>query len=59
MVKNLPASAGGARLRFSPWVRKIPWRKAWQPTQVFVPGESQGQRSLEAYSLWGHTTEAT
>ena len=28
------------RCRFDPWVRKIPWRKAWQPTPVFLPGES-------------------
>ena len=32
------------RLRFDPWVRKIPWRKAWQPTPVFLPGDSHGQR---------------
>ena len=31
---------------FDPWVRKIPWRRAWQPTLVFLPGESHGQRSL-------------
>jgi len=31
---------------FDPWVRKIPWRKSWQPTPVFLPGESLGQRSL-------------
>ena len=31
---------------FSPWVRKIPWRRAWQPTPVYWPGESHGQRSL-------------
>ena len=34
------------RLRFYPWVRNIPWRKTWQPTSVFLPGESHGQRSL-------------
>ena len=34
---------------FDPWIRKIPWRKAWQPTPVFLPGESQGQRSLAGY----------
>ena len=33
-----------------PWVRKIPWRKAQQPTAVFLPGKSHGQRSLEGYS---------
>ena len=40
--------------RFDPWVRKIPWRKAWQPIPVFLPGESHGQRSLVGYSPWGH-----
>ena len=35
---------------FSPWVGKIPWRRAWQPTPVFLPGESHGQRSLVGYS---------
>ena len=33
---------------------KIPWRRAWQPTPVFLLGESHGQRSLEGYSPWGH-----
>ena len=46
-----------------PWVVKIPWRRAWQPTPVFLPAESHGQRSLVGYSPWGHresdTTEAT
>ena len=37
-----------------PWVGKIPWRRAWQPTPVFLPGESHGQRSLVGYSPWGH-----
>ena len=40
---------------FDPWVVKIPWRRAWQPTPVFSPGESHGQRSLVGYSPWGHT----
>ena len=48
---------------FSPWVRKIPWRRAWQTTSVFLPGESHGQWSLVGYSPWGHResdmTEAT
>ena len=35
---------------FNPWVRKIPWRRAWQPTSVFLPRESHGQRSLAGYS---------
>ena len=39
---------------FDPWVGKIPWRRAWQPTPVFLPRESHGQRNLENYSPWGH-----
>jgi len=42
------------RPRFDPWVRKIPWRRKWQPTPVFLPGESHGQRSLVGYSPRGH-----
>ena len=38
---------------FNPWVRKIPWRRKWQPTPVFLPGESHWQRSLESYSPQG------
>ena len=34
-------------------VGKIPWRREWQPTPVFLPGESLGQRSLVGYSPWG------
>ena len=37
---------------FDPWVGKIPWRKAWQPTPVFPPGKSHGQRSLMGYTPW-------
>ena len=51
------------RHRFVPWIRKSPWRWAWQPTPVFLPGESYGQRSMVGYSPWGckqsDTTEAT
>ena len=39
---------------FSLWVGKIPWRREWQPTPVFLPGESQGQKSLVGYSSWDH-----
>ena len=39
---------------FDPWVRKIPWRRKWQSTPVFLPGEFLGQRSLVGYSPWGH-----
>ena len=38
---------------FDPWVGKIPWRRARQPTPVFLPGESQEQRSLAGYSPYG------
>ena len=33
---------------------KIPWRRQWQPTPVFLPGKSHGQRNLAGYSPWGH-----
>ena len=36
----------GKSSRFDPWIRKIPWRREWLPTPVFVPGESHRQRSL-------------
>ena len=48
MVKN-PCR----RLGFDPGVGKMPWRGKWQATPVFLPGESQGQRSLAGYSPWG------
>ena len=41
-VKNLPAHAGNKTCRFDPWVRKIPWKKAWQPTLICLPRESHG-----------------
>ena len=40
------------RHRFDPWLGKIPWRREWQPTPVFLPGEFHGQRSLVGYSPW-------
>ena len=40
---------GHERHRFDPWVRKIPWRRQWQPTPAFLPGESHGQR-LQSWS---------
>ena len=70
MGKGFPGGAGGQEPacqcrkgkghRFDPWVGKIPWR---QPTPVFLPGESHGQRSLVGYSPWSRKeldmTEAT
>ena len=63
LPKNPPASAGDKKHRFDPWVGKIPWKRAWQPTTIFLTRESHGQRSLVGYSPWGlkesDTTEAT
>ena len=38
---------------FDPWVGKIPWRRKWQPTPIFLPGKSHRQRSLVGYNPWG------
>ena len=54
LVKNTPANAGDTRHGFDPWVRKIPWRRAQQPTPGFLPGESHGQRSLAGYCPRDH-----
>ena len=43
------------RPRFNSRVRKIPWRRVWQPTPVSLPGNFHEQRSLSGYSPWGHT----
>ena len=47
------------RCRFDPWVRKIPWRRKGQPTPVFLPGQTHGQRSLVACSPHGHKESDT
>ena len=61
MVNNPPASSGDVRDMGA--IRMIAWRRAWQPTPVFLPGESHGQGRLVGYSLWGRkesdTTEVT
>ena len=61
--KGFPGGASGKepacqcrrykRCWLDPWIRKIPWKRAWQPTSVFMPGESYGQKSLAGYSPWG------
>ena len=51
MVKNLPAKVRDMRCGFNPWVRKIPWRSIWQPTPVFLPGESHGQEPGGLHSM--------
>ena len=48
MVNNLPAMQDTQVLSLG-----IPWRREWQPTPVFLPTESHGQRILEGYSPWG------
>ena len=62
-VWGLPGGASGKELAcqcrrherhgFNPWVGKIPWRRAWQPMAVFLPGKFHGQRSLGGYGPWG------
>ena len=76
VVKNLPVNAEDTRdvgsilglgrhkrCGFNPWVGKIPWSRKWHPTPVFLPAESDGQRSLVGYSPQGckklDMTEAT
>ena len=44
---------------FDPRIGKIPWRREWQPTPVFLPREFHGQRSLVGYSPWGHKESDT
>jgi len=64
MYTNIQGFLGGAsskehtcqcrrhkRCGFDAWIRKIPWRRKWQPTSVFLPGESHGQRSLAGYTV--------
>jgi len=63
-IKGFPGGASGKeptcqcrrckRPGFNPWVEKMPWRRAWQPTPVFLPRESLGQRSLVSYRPQGH-----
>ena len=51
MVKNLLVVQETGGQGFDPWVRKIPWRRKWQLTPVFLPGKSHGQRSLVVCGL--------
>ena len=61
LVRGIPGGSDSKKIclqcrrpRFHPWVGKIPWRREWQPTPVFFPGEWHGQRSLAGYSQWSH-----
>ena len=51
MVKNLPSSVGHG---LDPWVGKIPWRRKWLPTPVFLPREPWTEKPGGLYSPWGH-----
>ena len=60
IISGLPCWRGWSRIclqcrrpGLNLWVRKIPWRREWLPTPVFLPGRSNGQRSLAGYSPWG------
>ena len=60
MMKDFPGGSlvktlcfHGSGCGFDPWVGKIPWRRECQPTLVFLPGESYGQKSLAGYNPWG------
>ena len=53
IVKNPPDNAGDLKHRFYLCVEKIPWRREWKPTPVFVPGKSHGQGSLVGYTPSG------
>ena len=46
------------RCVYDPWVGQIPWRRKWQPTPVFLPGKSHGQRSLAGYIVHGVAKES-
>ena len=60
VVKNLPANAGDVRgVGSIPGSGRPPWRRTWQATPVFLPGESHGQRSLAGYGPQDHTVSDT
>ena len=57
VIKSPPAKC--RRRGFDPWAGKIHWRRKWQPTSVFLPGKSKGQRNLVGYRPWGHKRDTT
>ena len=60
VVKNQPANTGDTKKGgLDPWVRKISWRRKWQPTPVVLPGKSHGLRSLVGSSPKGHKESDT
>ena len=54
MVKKKKICLQCRRPEFNPWVSKIPWRREWLLTQVFLPGKFHGQRGLLGYRQWSH-----
>ena len=59
MVKNLPARAGNRRYGFEPWIGKIPWRRAWYPTPVFLPGKSHIEEPGGLQSMGSQESDMT
>ena len=49
----MPKCRKHKRCRFNPWIGKIPWRRKWQHTPVFLSGKFHGQRSMVGYNPWG------
>ena len=52
-IESTCQSTRHKRCRFDHWVQKIPWRKKWQPTPVFLPGKFHSQRTLAGYTVHG------
>ena len=59
MAQRLKYLPGMQETRVRSPGQEDPWRRKWQPTPVFLPGESQGQGSLVGYRLWGRTESDT
>ena len=59
LLQNFLIPNSSKRPRFDLWIKKTPWRKEWQPTPVFLPEESHGQRSLAGYSPRGRKESDT
>ena len=56
--KESACNAGATGDGFNPWIRKILWRKAWQPTPVFLPGESHGQNPMDSWATVHRVTKS-
>ena len=57
VIKNLITSRRCKRCGFDPWVGKIPWRRKWQTTPIFLLGKSHGKSGLVGYSRWAHKSQ--